>query len=246
MLIAKSRLTLDTLFVDSKNAGRVCARIAAGPFHTDARGWLTTAALAGGLTASTLFDSQIHNDIRDIHHRWASPVDDIGHAYPQIYVSYGTAGALYAFGSLTEKPEIRRIGAEVVEAVTIAGVGTQTVKYLLGRARPCSGLSNGHFSGPSLDNGSHSFPSGDVTIAFAQSSVFASEIKFWPVTIALYGLASTTAFQRLHRDQHWFSDIFGGALWGTAVGLGVVYANQKLYSNRVSLELLPGSVAVRW
>jgi membrane-associated phospholipid phosphatase len=107
-------------------------------------------------------------------------------------------------------------------------------------------VSNGHFNGPTLDNGYHSFPSGDVTIAFAQSSVLASEISFWPATVALYGLAATTAFQRVHRDQHWFSDIVGGAVWGTAVGLGVVYVNHRPLSSHARLEFGLGSVTIRW
>jgi membrane-associated phospholipid phosphatase len=236
----------DTLSVDCRNAGRTFTRIAFAPFHADVKEWLMAAGLAGSIAAATLVDTRTRDLASSIHHPWIQTVDDIGHAYQNKYITFGAAGTLYSYGFLAGEPKVKKIGIEIVAALAVAGTGTQFLKYVLGRARPTKGLSNGHFNGPTLDNGYHSFPSGDVTVAFAQSSVLSSEIRFWPATVALYGLAAATAFQRVHRDQHWFSDVVGGAVWGTAVGLGVVDVNRRLLSSRAHLEFGLGKVTICW
>jgi undecaprenyl-diphosphatase len=151
---------------------------------------------------------------------------------------------MYGYGLLADQSAARRIGLEIVEAYAIAGAGTQIVKHLMGRSRPYRDEGYLLFAGPILRNSRHSFPSGDVTVAFTLSSVLAAEAKSAPVTILLYGLASMTAFQRLHRDQHWLSDVLGGAAWGTAVGLGVVHMHRKGRTRNVSLVVRPDGVGV--
>ena len=93
-----------------------------------------------------------------------------------------------------------------------------------------------------------SLPSGDVTVAFSFASVIAAEAKRWPVTVAAYGLGAMTAFQRVQRNQHWFSDTAAAAVWGTAVGLAVVHFNRTASETppRVSLQLSPASAALVW
>jgi membrane-associated phospholipid phosphatase len=166
-------------------------------------------------------------------------VDDIGHAYQGVPVEAATAGALYAYGLAAHNSAVRRVSAEIVEAYLIAGGGTQVLKYAIGRARPFNNQGPSHFVGPTVHNRNHSFPSGDCGSAFAFSTVLTAESRSLPVGVILYSLAATTAFQRLNRDQHWLSDVIGGAVWGTAVGLAVVNMNRKLVVSGKSVTVQP-------
>jgi len=159
-------------------------------------------------------------------------------------VTFGTAGVLYAAGLITTEPSLRRTGQEVIESFCLAGLGSQVVKHTLGRNRPFTENGPYRFSGPNWKYNEESFPSGDTVVAFSLSTVLASEAKSLPVSIALYSLAAATAFQRLHRDQHWFSDTVGGAVWGTAVGLAVVRAHRRHSEPESSADVVPTANAV--
>jgi membrane-associated phospholipid phosphatase len=84
-----------------------------------------------------------------------------------------------------------------------------------------------------------SFPSGDVVKAFSLSTVLAAEAKSLPISLALYSLAAATAFQRLHRDRHWFSDTVSAAALGTAVGLAVVHAHRSSANSGTAATVAP-------
>lgn len=201
--------------------------------------------LIGAVALSSTMDNQIHSDVLEIDKPWAKTVDDIGHTFQQGYVIIGTAGALYGYGWLEDKPVLRRIGLEIAETYAIAGVGVQVVKHLTGRARPYQEKGHAHFLGPRMDNKNHSFFSGDASVAFGFASVLSAEAKSWPVTVGLFSLAGMTGFQRLHRNQHWFSDVVGGAVWGTTVGLGVAQLHSNTGKYNVSLYLQPNGVGIQ-
>jgi membrane-associated phospholipid phosphatase len=57
-----------------------------------------------------------------------------------------------------------------------------------------------------------SFPSGYSKVAFALSSVLSERIHNTAVSIGLYSLAGMTALARVYHDEHWFSDVFLGAV----------------------------------
>lgn len=66
-----------------------------------------------------------------------------------------------------------------------------------------------------------SFPSLHTTAAFAIGTVFAesgSDDYRWLRWVLGYGMASGTAYLRLHDNQHWLSDTVAGAALGIATG----------------------------
>ena len=85
-----------------------------------------------------------------------------------------------------------------------------------------------------------SFPSGHVTVAFAISSVLAAKIENLYASIALYGLAGLTMYQRIYANRHWFSDTFLSAAISTVIGNAIVKYNEcPDKSNKISLMILP-------
>jgi membrane-associated phospholipid phosphatase len=231
----------DTVVADGRQTGRVTWHLLQAPF----RGSGTDYAIAGGLLAGIAALSTLDRTVRHVADssggQWAEDVSTVGHFYQRVGVTFVVAGAFYTAGLATNQPSLRRTGQEVIESFCLSGLGSQVVKHLLGRNRPYAEHGPYHFSGPNWKNLDQSFPSGDTVVAFSLSTVLSSEAKSLPVSIALYSLAASTAFQRLHRDRHWFSDTVGGAVWGTAVGLAVVRAHRSLADPSADTAVVPGA-----
>jgi hypothetical protein len=224
---------------DVRDAAVASWQIVRAPIHASAGNCLVAAGLLSGVALTSALDRTMRTVALRQQGGGVRTVDNIGHQFQGPLVILGSAGVLYGGGLLADDPAMRRTGAEVVEAFAISGAGTQVVKYLVGRHRPFTNDGPFHFDGWSLPDAHHSFPSGDVTVAFAFSSVLTAETKSWPIGVVLYGLAGMTAFQRMNLDKHWLSDTVGGAVWGTAVGWGVVHVNRQLKHGSVTASLVP-------
>lgn len=225
---ARSRSFTDTLIADGIDVAKISARMWLAPFHATGKELLKAGGLATVVGLSSTIDCRIRERVTGLNGPWAEAVSDVGHFYQSEYVSLAAAAALYSYGWWRDNSVVRRIGLEVIEAFEIAELGTNLLKHLVGRDRPYVERGVYHFVGPNWGNNDHqSFVSGGVARAFALTSVLAAEAKSIPVTVLLYSLATATSFQRLHADRHWFSDTMGAAVWGTAVGLGVVHLNRR-------------------
>ena len=209
------------------------------PFHGTPKDYAIAGGLAAGILLASSLDRTVRGEVQGWHDGWLRTVDDVGYDYHLSSVTFVTAGGLYAAGLISGGDGLRRTGVEIVEAFCFAHAGTQTVKHLAGRHRPYNNDGPFVFSGPVLEDRYLSFPSGDVTNAFAFSTVLASELQHPAATVILYSLASATLFQRLHRDRHWLSDTLGGAIWSTAVARAVVLYNRQQNRHRSALELAP-------
>jgi membrane-associated phospholipid phosphatase len=244
--LSKSRSLTDTLIADARSFGEISVRMCLAPFHANGKELLEVAGLVSVVALSSTLDRRIREHMTKLDHPWADAVSDVGRLYQNTYVTFGAAGAFYTYGWWRNNPALRRIGIEILEAFEISGAGTSLLKHLVGRDRPFVERGPHHFVGPNWDSDDHlSFVSGDATKAFALTSVLSAEAKSAPVTILLYSLATTTAFQRLHADRHWFSDIIGAAIWGSAVGYGVVHLNHRHTGTPLKLSLHPsGNLAL--
>jgi hypothetical protein len=225
-LFAAFPASAESFHSEANTAWHVTTDMLGAPFHGSTGDYLIAAGILSGVALTSTLDRPVHTAALKANEPWVKTVDDIGHYYQSPYVIFGTAGLLYGYGALEKKPQLRRVGWEIAESFAIAGAGTQIVKHLVGRSRPYQNEGPFHFVGPGFKNANQSFPSGDVTVAFSFASVLAAETHTVPTTVLFYGLGALTAFQRLNKNMHWFSDTVAGAAWGTAVGLGVVHYNR--------------------
>jgi membrane-associated phospholipid phosphatase len=125
---------------------------------------------------------------------------------------YGTVGlGLISAGLLTRRPALARAGARAGTAVALAAAVELSLKGLIGRARPDSGLGAFHFAPLS---GSQSLPSGHAALSFALATSLADDVRPPWLRVGLYGLATATAWSRVNDDRHWVSDVAAGALIG--------------------------------
>jgi membrane-associated phospholipid phosphatase len=135
--------------------------------------------------------------------------------------------ATYTTGLLTGEDEVRKIGRMVFQSLSYSGILVMTLRVLFGRERPYSGKGAWAFTGISFDNEVQSFPSGHTTVAFAFSTVLAEYFDSAWSRIFFYGMASLTGFSRIYNNQHWFSDVFAGALLGLTSGFHVINEENK-------------------
>lgn len=150
------------------------------------------------------FDAVRGNRLADRIFYGASALGDFG----LIWVGLALLRALRGRPN-DQRAALRAIIATGLESVLI-NVG---VKSLFGRRRPESEIVHPHrFRQPVTS----SFPSGHATAGFCAATLLSEQDELGPLYFAV---AAVVATSRVHTKIHHASDVLGGALIGTALGL---------------------------
>lgn len=160
-----------------------------------------------------------------------------------------TGVGLYIIGRANGQRRVQSLGLHSVEAILLSGVIGGVIKLTAGRARPYVDIDKPAdfqlFRG--LTGRSYqSFPSGHAATAFAFASTVTRESQFWwpqggfYVGTVMYGGATLMGVSRIYNNQHWASDVIGGAAIGTLVGLKVVKYTHSHPGNRLDNKLIKG------
>ncbi|MEO5588000.1 MAG: phosphatase PAP2 family protein, partial [Gemmatimonadaceae bacterium] len=161
------------------------------------------------------------------------------------------SAASYFLGLATHSRPVTSLGMHTGEAIVMGGVITQIMKGSFGRARPSISPTDSRDFEPGKGFGNDefgSFPSGEVTIAFAAATAASREVtRSWPgaaryVTPASYGAATLVGVARLYGKQHWASDVVAGATVGTVSGILFDRYNRRYPGNVFNRVFLPASV----
>ncbi|MGA9291995.1 MAG: phosphatase PAP2 family protein [Ignavibacteriaceae bacterium] len=210
------------------------------PFHFTPEEWLYTGGLVGLTAGSFFIDESIRKVVAKNHNGTMDNITEIGHKYGNAGYMVILSGAAYLTGKIIKNNDISETSRMILETLAYAGIITTVIKAGLGRARPYTGNGAFDFFNFKLNNDFISFPSGHSTTAFAVSSVLAAKINNIYASIALYGLAGLTLYQRIYSDNHWFSDTFAGAVISTVIGNAIVKLNEcPEKRSRNSLIVLP-------
>jgi membrane-associated phospholipid phosphatase len=129
---------------------------------------------------------------------------------PEVYVTVPLA--LIGVGLIADKPEITKAGGRAAASLALAAAVELSLKVVIGRARPDSGLGSSHFDSFSFT--ARSMPSGHSALSFALATSLAGEVRSHWARAGLYGLATATALSRVNDDRHWLSDIVAGSVIG--------------------------------
>jgi membrane-associated phospholipid phosphatase len=222
-----------------------------GPFFTaplrfDGTDWRNAAIVLGGTGLLMPLDSSARHAALTSSH--SSSVTDLA-SFTEQYgstIGIGVAGVTYLAGLAFGSEKVRSTGRELIETLALAGATTTVLKYVAGRSRPFTEAGPYSFHPFSFDDTRFSMPSGHTTVAFCISSVLAARIDHPVVTVALYGLATCTAIDRIYHDKHWLSDTFLGAAIATTTGLWVVHRDEQRAKNdgavppeKSSIEIQP-------
>ena len=154
---------------------------------------------------------------------------------------------LYALGRADGQARVQSLGLHSVEAILIADVLGGGLKMLAGRQRPYVDINAPYnfqlwrgFKGHDYQ----SFPSGHTINAFAFASTLTRETQFWwphaafYIGTVFYGGATLMGVSRIYNNQHWASDVLGGAAIGTLIGLKVVKYTHSHPDNSLDKRLI--------
>ncbi len=144
------------------------------------------------------------------------------------YAQFGgiMAGGVFAVtGWTTRDDHEKQVSWDLIESFLLANAITGTFKIALGRRRP--NATDDPFELRPV-NVNSSFPSGHTTSAFAAATTLSEYYPTWQVVVPAYAAASAVAASRLYANQHWGSDVVGGAL----VGIGASHALYKRHHQR--------------
>ncbi|MGZ9038744.1 MAG: YjbH domain-containing protein, partial [Burkholderiales bacterium] len=196
---------------DTLSVGRVANDVAGAAETATKVDWLRAGAIGAGLVlSSSILDNRAYRYARD--HAGSSGLDNlvkVGDALP--WIGFAAAGALALDGS---DPRRSRTGYAAVEAGVTAAALATGLKYVVGRARPTTGMGRKEFNWLSSDDAYWSFPSGHTAVAWALATPFALEYDMpW-----LYGLAALTNLARIGSREHWVSDTVASTLIGYGIG----------------------------
>jgi membrane-associated phospholipid phosphatase len=149
--------------------------------------------------------------------------------YPSI-----AAGALYLTGLFARQDWMRVTGRLWMEGLAYSGITVMGLRYITGRYRPSYSDDPWKYTWFQPKGDTESFPSGHTVVAFATSTVLAERIDSWWARVILYSVAALTGYTRIRNSQHWFSDVFVGALLGFGSGYYVVHREKE--RNTESME----------
>lgn len=224
------------------------ASFVTAPLQFNTSDWAVTAGFIGATGALVAADASLKR-------RWGRETErslntdfwDIPTRYGVVEYANILAVSMYTAGLFGGSDDIRVTGRLLFESLAFAGGSVIVVRYIAGRSRPYGDNTPWDFNGLQWSNEFQSFPSGKTVVAFAMSTVLAERIDQLWARVLFYGMASMTAFARVHNNQHWTSDVFAGAAFGIAAGLHVVgreQARQKTgHSSRI--KLIPSLAGIR-
>jgi membrane-associated phospholipid phosphatase len=206
------------------------------PLRWDSKDWV----MFGGTLAAVAAAHQFDGRVRD-HFGGKSPVlngkdkNSTRDAAPAAALVAGT----WALGWLIDERSGRIEAYRMLEAGALSSITTEIFKYGAGRARPNETLRVDDWR-----KGGSSFPSLHVSAAFAIGTVFAEsggDEYRWVRRIVGFGMASGTAYARLHGNVHWLSDVVAGAAIGVYTG---AFTLNRRYSHAspVAINVVPTEV----
>lgn len=196
------------------------------PSNFTSKDWIYLGGIAGVTAGSFFIDKSIRKTVAKNHNGTMDDITDIGHNYGNAVYMILLSGTAYLTGKLIRNNDIAETSRMILETLAYAGIITTVLKVGLGRARPSLDKGPYDFFNFNINNDYLSLPSGHATVAFAVSSVLAAKINNTYASIALYGLAGLTMYQRIYSDRHWFSDTILGAAISTIIGNAIVKLNE--------------------
>ena len=151
---------------------------------------------------------------------------------PEIYAAL-PIGVITA-GVVAGDPRITRAGGRLAASVAVSTAAFETLKLVVGRARPDAGEGAWRFSPFS---GRGAFPSGHSTVAFALATSLSNELHNPWATAGLYAVATGTAWSRIYNQRHWASDVVLGAALGITTA-NVMHGKWRVFGIRPPAFLL--------
>jgi membrane-associated phospholipid phosphatase len=152
------------------------------------------------------------------------------HSYPgdlffKYFTHIGDGLTMVITGVLAVALGKRKLGVLLILSFLLSGLLAQVVKRVQPEPRPGKYFTELkqddriHRVDGRLLRGNNSFPSGHTTTAFAMFSLLAFASRNYPVQFLCFVAAIVVGYSRIYLGQHFYKDVFTGALLGYASSL---------------------------
>jgi membrane-associated phospholipid phosphatase len=194
------------------------------------------AATSLGVVAFT-HDQEIMDVVQKHNTAVTAPIATVGNFIGSGSGLVTVAAGSYFLGVLYKDNKLKQAGLFMVGASMAQGIVTEAFKRTFGRDRPIKGTGPYSF----FDNGNKSFYSGHSAEAFTMATVISEMYKddYPIVPWVAYGLATVTAYARVHDQAHWASDVIVGAIAGHLITKLAMSAFNGNKDDRGGLEVVP-------
>ncbi|MFA6238224.1 MAG: phosphatase PAP2 family protein [Bacteriovorax sp.] len=204
---------------------------------------LTNAELLTLAAATSLGVVAFNNDqeIMDVVQRnktqTTEVIQNVGNFLGTGTAAMGIAAGSYFLGVYYKDNRLKKVGLFIVGAELAQGIITTAVKHTLNRVRPNEDRGPYNF----FEAGKNSFYSGHTATAFSLATVVAEMYKedYPIVPWVAYGIASVTAYARVHDKAHWASDVIIGAVAGHLITKLALSIMDKKDDGRGGLMIYP-------
>ncbi|TAK65433.1 MAG: phosphatase PAP2 family protein [Bacteroidetes bacterium] len=218
---------LPIVLSDTKQFFNDAGNFFSSPLHFSDNDWFAAGAIIGGTASLFLIDDEMRTVMKHNQTPFLDDLSDITRIYGESYFGVGLSAGIYSVGLFSKNTELRNTGLMVFESLAFSAAITHSLKIIIGRSRPYTENGNAAFSPFKFQEEHWSLPSGHATSAFAISSVLAGRFNNTYASIALYSLATLTAFSRVYSDVHWISDAALGSAIGYVTGNAVLQLHNK-------------------
>ena len=190
-------------------------------------------AVAGITFAS---DRAIRDHLHGHGGKFGNAVADLGNGLGNGLIVFPVLALGAGGGWLVGAKGVAGVNWRALQTTALAAAAAVVLKNSIGRQRPSNSREDPYVF-RLLQFKDNSMPSGHTAVAFALAASLAAETRDHWSDAAFFGLATVTAFARIHYDKHWASDTVVGA------GIGILSA-RLIHRNRVPLQVGPGGVAL--
>jgi len=192
---------------------------------------------AAALVGSALLDHPARDAIYGYRTPFLDRIAPLGDVFGTAKYTVPTVTAVFVAAHLSRNVNWEDATRHIALSYVLADATEALLKGAVGRQRPDYSGSAWRFQPLSSSDEWHSFPSGHVTHITAIAAAFAEEAHRPWITAVSTGAVMLTAWQRIYRNQHWASDVIGGAIIGVAASR--VTANWLRHKRKASIGAPP-------
>jgi membrane-associated phospholipid phosphatase len=168
--------------------------------HLPSKQNLFWAGVGGGLAvAAHPFDDNVNRAL--VGSDFADTFFQPGEVLGELPTLLSLATVTYAVGRIKDQPRVSHMGMDLIQALAVSELLTQSLKFATQRERPDG-------------SGNNSFPSGHAADTFAFATALERHLG-WKFAVPGYIFSSYVAVSRLPANRHWLSD----AVFGSSVGI---------------------------
>lgn len=216
------------------------------PLRIDMNSALVIGGVAAGIGGLMVWDE----DIQDFFQRNRSDAGDdaaqtlrkLGKAESFLAGHLGLIAAGWWFREDRSGDKLLQTALVSLEAQLFTEAISGLTKVTVGRARPDTGRSSAVYTPFRNLDFDRSFPSSHAARAFAVAAVFADRYE-QPVPFLAYTTATLIGLSRIHRNDHWASDVFAGAALGFTIGKVLSWRHSHQNDRLTFLPYLPSAEA---